>query len=355
MPLLWFFSSIFWKRVGNDSIKSLDLPISLGWQGVVLVFSIIKIRQISCIISLFKLEPWSAWITSGAPDIMIHSTIMAFATVAFVMSCSATVTAYFVSKSLIIRTYLALDFLANVTGPKKSGAIVLKAPWTEKVCNSAFRLIPAVEPAAQRSQLAICFSTLVLSDGHQNLCFILARVFSTPKCPPLFGELCNWYKISFLISLGIIACQPSFTRLLGFHFLYKTPLDVVRSSQLLQSSSASRFPQDRASSMEIGFIPKVQCESSKFTPYRWSTQIMILIAESARCRFPSSLSDQVHEIRSLIISVITIPSGVTTAQWFRLLGVFSRELVGIGWKSRRFREYIQLRCSKHLEKSTRDN
>ena len=116
---------------------------------------------------------------------------MAFATVAAVMSGKATVTAYFVNKSLMTKIYLALDYLANVTGPKMSAAIVLNAPWTEKVCNYAFRLIPAVDLAAQRSQLAICFSTLVLSDGHQNLCFILAKVFSTPKCPPLIGESCS--------------------------------------------------------------------------------------------------------------------------------------------------------------------
>ena len=73
--------------------------------------------------------------------------------------------------------YLALDFLANVTGPKMSAAKVLNDPWTEKVCNSALRLIHPVDLTAQRSQIAICFSTLVLSDGHQNLCFILANVF----------------------------------------------------------------------------------------------------------------------------------------------------------------------------------
>ena len=116
---------------------------------------------------------------------------MAFATVAAVMSCNATVTAYFVNKSLITKIYLALDFLANVMGPKMSAAIVLNAPCTEKVCNSAFRSIPAVDLAAQRSQLAICLSTLVLSDGHQNLCFILANDFLTPKCPPLIGESSN--------------------------------------------------------------------------------------------------------------------------------------------------------------------
>ena len=112
---------------------------------------------------------------------------MAFATVAAVISSSAAVTAYSVNKSLITNIYPALDYLANVTGPKMSAANVLNAPWTEKVCNSAFRLIPAVDLAAQRSQLAICFSTLLLSDGHRNLCFILAKVFSTPKCPPLIS------------------------------------------------------------------------------------------------------------------------------------------------------------------------
>ena len=144
-------------------------PFPWGWYGVVLVFSIIKIRQMSCNNSLLKFVPWSVWITSGAPNFSIHSSIMAFATVAAVMSCKATVTAYFVNKSFITRMYLALHFLANVTGPKMTAAIVLKAPCTEKVCNSAFRLIPAVEVAAQRSQFATCFSTLVLSDGHQNL------------------------------------------------------------------------------------------------------------------------------------------------------------------------------------------
>ena len=217
---------------------------------------------------------------------------MAFATVAAVVSCSATVTAYFVNKSLKTKIYLALDFLANVTGPKMSAAIVLNASWTEKVCNSAFCLIFAVGLDAQGSQLTICFSAFVLSDGHQNLCFILAKLFSTSKCPPPIGESCNWYKISFLISLGLITCPHSFTRLLSFHFLCKTPLDVARSSQLLQSSNASRFSKDRASSLEIGFFPEVQCESSKFTPYRSSTQILILIAESARCRFASWLSDR---------------------------------------------------------------
>ena len=113
---------------------------------------------------------------------------MAFTTVAAFMSCSATVTAYFVNKSLTTKIYLALDFQANVTGPKMSAAMVLNAQCTEKVCNSAFRLIPAVDLAAQRSPLAVCFSKLVLNDGHQNLCFILANVFSTPKCPPLIGK-----------------------------------------------------------------------------------------------------------------------------------------------------------------------
>ena len=41
---------------------------------------------------------------------------------------------------------------------------------------------------------------------------------------------------------------------------------------------------------------------------------MILIAESARCRLASSLSDLVHEIRSFTLLVINISSGVTTAQ-----------------------------------------
>ena len=169
-----------------------------------------------------------------------------------------------------------------------SAAIGLKAPWTEKVCNSAFRLISAVELAAQRSQLLIRFSTLVLSDGHHNLCFVLVKVFSLPECPPLIVELCNWHKISFLVSLGIIGCQHSFTRLLGFHFLYKTPLDVARSSQLLQKSTASSFFfENRASSFEIGLVPKLQWKSSKFTPYRSSARIIIWIAETA-CRLFAS-------------------------------------------------------------------
>ena len=87
--------------------------------------------------------------------------------------------------------YLALDFLADVTGRKKSAATVLNAPSTEKVCNSAFRLIPSADLAAQILRLAICLYTLVLSDGHQNLYVILAKVFSTPKCPPLIGESCS--------------------------------------------------------------------------------------------------------------------------------------------------------------------
>ena len=136
--------------------------------------------------------------------------------------------------------------------------------------------------------------------------------------------------MSFLISLGIIACQHSFTRLLGFHFLYKTPLDVARSSQLLQSSNASRFPQDWVSSLEIGFFPKIQCDSSKFTPYRSSAQILILIAESARCRFASLLLDRVHENHSFTLLIISISSGVTTAQGFGSLEVFPWEREGIG-------------------------
>ena len=83
--------------------------------------------------------------------------------------------------------------------------------------------------------------------------------------------------------------------------------------------SVTRLPfsiqrRNWASSLEIGCFPKVQCESSKFTPYRLSAQIMILIAESARCRFASSLSDLVHEIRSFTPLFINISSGVTTAQ-----------------------------------------
>ena len=183
-----------------------NCPFPWGWYGVVLVFSIIKTRQMPCNNSLLKFEPWSVLITSGAPNFMIHSSVMAFAAVAAVMSCSATVTAYFVNKSLMTKVYLPLDFPANVTGPKMSAAIVLKAPCTEKVCNSAFRSILAVDLAAEWSQLAVSFSTLVLSDRHQSPCLILANVFSLPKCPPLTGEWCSWYKISFLSSLGIIAC-----------------------------------------------------------------------------------------------------------------------------------------------------
>ena len=49
---------------------------------------------------------------------------------------------------------------------------------------------------------------------------------------------------------------------------------------------------------------------------------MILIAESVRCRFASSLSDRVHEIRSFTPLVINVFSGDTTAQRIRSLEVF---------------------------------
>ena len=158
-----------------------------GWYGVVLVFSITKKRQMSCNNSLLKFDPWSVWITCGAPNFIIFSSFVAFATVAVVMFCCATVAAYFVSKSLITRVYVALDSLVNVAGPKTTAAIVVNAPWTEKVCNFAFRLMPVVDLAAQRWQLGIWFSTLVLSYGHQTLCLMFANVFSTPKCSPLIG------------------------------------------------------------------------------------------------------------------------------------------------------------------------
>ena len=56
--------------------------------------------------------------------------------------------------------YLALDLLANVTGPKMSAAVALNAPWTEINCNYAFRSVPAVDRAAERSQLAKCFQVM---------------------------------------------------------------------------------------------------------------------------------------------------------------------------------------------------
>ena len=159
-------------------------------------------------------------------------------------------------------------------------------------------------------------------------------------------------KSPFELSLGKIACQHSFTRLLGFHFLYKTPLDVARSSQLLQSSNASPtigLPPWRSSSFQ-----KYNANFLKIMRYRSSTPILILIAESARCCFASSLSDRVHEIRFFTLIVINISSGVTTAQWFRSIKVFSRELKGVDRNLVRFLEYIQLKCSKRLEKSSRD-
>ena len=71
---------------------------------------------------------------------------MALATFAAVMSCSATVIAFLAIKSLITRTYPALDFLGNVTGPKMPDVILLNT-WTENFYLSALHLVFAVDLA----------------------------------------------------------------------------------------------------------------------------------------------------------------------------------------------------------------
>ena len=72
-----------------------------------------------------------------------------------------------------------------------SAAITLNELKTWVDCSSALRFFHAVERAAQRSEFAICRSTLDLMKGHHNLCLILAKVFSTAKWPPLVGASCN--------------------------------------------------------------------------------------------------------------------------------------------------------------------
>ena len=69
-------------------------------------------------ISLLEFQHWTVLMTSGALIFIIHSSIMAFATIAAIMPSGATITAYFVNKSLITTIYLDLDCLAKVTVPK---------------------------------------------------------------------------------------------------------------------------------------------------------------------------------------------------------------------------------------------
>ena len=99
-----------------------------------------------------------------------------------------------------------------------------------------------------------------------------------------------------------------------FPFSKEYPFDVARSSQFFQSSYASGFPRNKASSSEFGFVPKVQWESPKLITYRSSAKIEILIAESEHCLFASSLSNRVHEIRFFIPLINKISSEVFTAQ-----------------------------------------
>ena len=289
-------------------------PFLWEWYGVVLVLSIINRRQISCIKSLLKLVPWSVCNTSGAPYLSIHSSTIALATVAAVISFNGRVTTYFVYKSEITRTYFALDFEAKVTGPKMSAAITLNELKSWVDCNSALRFFPAVERAVQRSQFAICRSTLDLMKGHQNLCLILAKVFCTAKWPPLVGASCKWYKISWRIDFGTTACHTSFTRLLGFHLLNNTPLDMANSSQFVHNSTASGFPHVKASSLEIGFSP-----NDSLVPFRLTISLFKLFRKhlmpgSNFCCLANALSDLVHEIRTVTLSAASISSGVTVAQ-----------------------------------------
>ena len=117
------------------------------------------------------------------------------------------------------------------------------------------------------------------------------------------------------------------------------------------------FLQDRDSSLEIGFVPKVQWDSSKNTPSLSSARKMILIAEAARCFLASPLSDQLHKVRFFTNFVTSISSGIATA--LRNDSVRLRRFRGDGRGSDKnrvpFREHRQLRYSKHLEKSTQDN
>ena len=123
--------------------------------------------------------------------------------------------------------------------------------------------------------------------------------------------------------LRIMACQHSFT-VSWFCFLYNTSFDVARSSLILQSSKGSMISQDRAFSLEIRFVPKKQKESSKFTPHRSNARLMILTAESARYLFASNLTHRVHENRFFTLLVGNIYSGLTTAQRFGSVEIFSR-------------------------------
>ena len=109
---------------------------------MVLVWSIMNKRQTSCIKSLLKLVPWSGCKTSRATYLIIHSSTIALAIVAAVMSFNGTVTTYFVYRSEVTRMYLALK--AKVTGPKMSAAITSNELKSCVDCSTALNFFPAV-------------------------------------------------------------------------------------------------------------------------------------------------------------------------------------------------------------------
>ena len=116
---------------------------------------------------------WFVCNVSGAPNSNIHFSTNAFATSTAVFVERGTVITYFVKQSVMTKMYLLPVSWLRVTGPRIPAVTFAIGTPTVTGCNSAFRILPAVESAALGLNFLIYLSMSLHIMGYQNRCRVL--------------------------------------------------------------------------------------------------------------------------------------------------------------------------------------
>ena len=160
---------------------------------------------------------------------------------------------------------LCTIFFAGVIGHRMSAATVWKRIAIMKGTRLPTRFRPAKMRAAVGKHQLSLFSTSGRICDHQYRCLILAKVFSTAKCPPLTEEECSCSIISFLPVAGTFNCKSGSFVSVWNHFLYRIPFFTVSSFQLDQEATVSE-PCWTVSSFWKRFVPNEDIVASFAIP-----------------------------------------------------------------------------------------